>query len=702
MGLITSEIERLESQFLQSNGFSLEKASLEEKLQTILSSDVEKFLAANRYVSDVYESCDTLGKVVIGSLITLGQAQNLFHDPDQLQNGWNKWYRLLEMLKDFELFYAPIGGIIGYHLASLRALCLQLGEQKSHKLEKVSYSKPPRIDIREESDQVQRAIRTALENWSKIALIMPVGGAGDRLGLQDSQGVALPAAFLEFEGSNLLEGIFKDIEAIETLVFQVTGEKVFTPVALMTSDEKDNHRLLEKYIAEKNYFGRPIDTIRLFCQKRVPVITEEGNWALEGPLEPVLKPGGHGVLWRGAFVAGIIDYFEKIGREFALVRQINNPLASTDYNLLALAGFAIDSQKSIGFLSCERLVHSSEGMNVARVREVGERRYCCITNVEYTDFIQEGIEDAPESENSHYSAYGSNTNIFAVKLSAIKEALTRRAFPGLILNLKTKSSVREGHEIKLVRVGRLESMMQNIADHLEVEDEAYENLDQFLLFGLRSKVISVAKIKAPEIGFANETAPSAFFDKQMMWRHLLSSKCQVHMPLAVSMEEYFQKIPPFMLRLSPCLGPLHRVIAKRIKSGTLARGSFLDLDLTHLFMSNFYIDGALRIYSKPRSLAVAWLHQVTIVNGSWMNQPLKEIWKGKELPGSSLDIEFEGDGLFIAKQVSFEGVRKIIVPHGKIIEAAYNEFGELILKESIFSTQFPPALEKMQESIRLL
>ena len=55
----------------------------------------------------------------------------------------------------------------------------------------------------------------------------------------------------------------------------------------------------------------------------VPTVTAaDGQWLAHGPLSPVLKPGGHGAIWKLASDEGVMDWFESKGREAALVRQI--------------------------------------------------------------------------------------------------------------------------------------------------------------------------------------------------------------------------------------------------------------------------------------------------------------------------------------------------------------------------------------------
>lgn len=131
----------------------------------------------------------------------------------------------------------------------------------------------------------------------------------------------------------------------------------------------------------------------------------------------MMKPGGHGVIWKLMIDTGVFDWLGAQGRQAAIVRQIrcagctrvhagsfrcsvrmqthgrtwpcwfclpalcltslllpacSNPMAGTDNTLLALAGAGFPQRRSFGFASCERAVGAAEGMNVlAQVRGCG-------------------------------------------------------------------------------------------------------------------------------------------------------------------------------------------------------------------------------------------------------------------------------------------------------------------------------------------
>ncbi len=100
----------------------------------------------------------------------------------------------------------------------------------------------------------------------------------------------------------------------------------------------------------------------------VPVINSEtGRWLLSDALTPMMKPGGHGAIWKLMHDEGVFTWLESQRRASAIVRQISNPMAAVDTTLLALAGTGFAQRRSFGFMSCERVVGAAEGMNVLQV-----------------------------------------------------------------------------------------------------------------------------------------------------------------------------------------------------------------------------------------------------------------------------------------------------------------------------------------------
>ena len=133
---------------------------------------------------------------------------------------------------------------------------------------------------------------------------------------------------------------------------------------MMTSEAKNNHHFVQQICDAHNWHNRPKDSYKLFKQPLAPVLTIDGRWSLSDHLKLLLKPSGHGVIWKLAKDLKVFDWFKDQKRPKALVRQMNNPMAGTDNGILALVGLGCTGNKAFGFASCQRLVHAAEGVNV--------------------------------------------------------------------------------------------------------------------------------------------------------------------------------------------------------------------------------------------------------------------------------------------------------------------------------------------------
>src|SRR6185503_3160144 len=109
---------------------------------------------------------------------------------------------------------------------------------------------------------------------------------------------------------------------------------------------------------------RPLASYYFIHQPLVPVICHNGQWAVEGPLSVVLKPGGHGAVWKLLVKQGALKWLKNGHHTKVLIRQINNPVAGIDNGLFALAGKGCQENRAFGFSSCDRFAGSEEGMDV--------------------------------------------------------------------------------------------------------------------------------------------------------------------------------------------------------------------------------------------------------------------------------------------------------------------------------------------------
>jgi hypothetical protein len=296
---------------------------------------VPEFLKTHPFLRTFFAGLSPECEAVLKQVIAIGQADLLFEGLDGANIQAESLRELLEKLVAIDHFYREIGGIVGY-----QAKILQLLKGGSQSAAPANYHAPFFFDIAEETPEVKEAIAWGIEGLAELAEIYPLGGAADRLHLVDEKtGLELPAAKLPFAGKTLLEHLVCDLQAREYLYFQKTGRRLTTPIAIMTSQEKNNHAHVVGICESLNWFGRPKDSIRFFTQPLVPTVNQNGDWCIPHPLKPVLKPGGHGAIWKLARDEGIFDWLEKQGRKKALVRQINNPIAGLDYGLLAFTGF---------------------------------------------------------------------------------------------------------------------------------------------------------------------------------------------------------------------------------------------------------------------------------------------------------------------------------------------------------------------------
>lgn len=66
-----------------------------------------------------------------------------------------------------------------------------------------------------------------------------------------------------------------------------------------------------------------VSACRLFRQPLVPLVTaSDGKWLVPTGLAPILKPGGHGAIWKLMLDAGVFSWLYQHDREAAIVRQI--------------------------------------------------------------------------------------------------------------------------------------------------------------------------------------------------------------------------------------------------------------------------------------------------------------------------------------------------------------------------------------------
>lgn len=610
-------------------------------------------------------------ELVLKSLIAIGQkfSQNLAS---------------IDELLPVESFYKDIGGIVGYHTTMLELI---EKEKRGDTQQAAHFHRPPGYDISTLTKEVQQWVRAGIEALPHLAELYPVGGAADRLQLIDTESqLPLPAAKLLFLGYSLLEGLVRDVQAREYLYYKLFGLQITTPIAMMTSQEKDNHEQVRTICEQKQWFGRRKETFHFICQPLVPLMDNEGNWCQTANGKFASKPGGHGVIWKLCVESGIFVTWEKEGKSKILVRQINNPLAGCDHGLLAFLGIGHSQDKAFGFASCPRQIGAAEGVNVLIEEQKNENTSYCLTNIEYCDFKRLGIEDKPQDADSSYSCLPSNTNILFADIQKIKEAVTKCPIPGMIVNFKT---------IQERQVARLESTMQNIADYFQ--DAKPEELQSFLTYNVRHKTISTIK-KAWDGQTLLETPEGCFYDLLQNAHGLLTHTCAFTLPMLPTPEEYIEKGPSFLFSYHPALGPLYSIIGQKLRRGTFSFLSELQLLIADIDCENLDLQGSLKIeadqimgnisedglicYSNQTGKCT--LRHVKVINQGIDRSAKHCYWKNEIQRKEQCEILLHGNAEFIAENVCFEGDMRIEVEAGWRVRASQNEGRLVFTKEKIF------------------
>lgn len=613
-------------------------------------------------------------KIIILSLFAIGQGKHIFENASFENEQQEPLGTLLKQLIPVEKFYSPIGGIAGYHLLFLQLL---VEKQTLCHVTPQNYERPPGIDLRADTPELRDYTQAGIKGLGQLAEIYPVAGAADRLDLHDEKTLEpLPSAELQFLGVLLIEGLIRDLEAREYLHFKLFKQSLTTPIVLMTSEEKNNHSHVYAILERHHWFGRGKETFFFIHQPLVPMISKNGKWAKLAPFKLLLKPGGHGVLWKLAEDHGAILWLKKQHREKVLVRQINNPVAGIDNAFLSFLGIGLKEKKVFGFASCDRLVHNAEGMNVLIEKKEGDGYQYVITNVEYTDFEKMGIQDIPEKPGSGFSRFPANTNILFADLNVVRKALLHSSIPGPIINMKTIPSTT-------IEAGRLECTMQNIADFLitfsdhRLSSQEKKDLSTYVTYNTRRKTISVTKKKYVPQKPINETPEEAFYTLLTNYGELLT-ECAFTIPHLPSEIDFLKKGPSFFFTYHPALGPLFSIIAQKLRSGRLYEGAELKLEIAEVDICNLEVDGSLIIFSdKPTGRAESdrpsdysningkcILKNVTVTNAGLHASSRLSYWNHNPERKEACIIELIGCSEFYAENVCFKGSHQFTIPDG--------------------------------------
>jgi UTP---glucose-1-phosphate uridylyltransferase len=645
----------------------LQKNSIKKKIQ--LLSNEKKVIDFINKKSDValYIKKTTLEEhLVIKASIAIGQGEGIFSPFSE-----EKINQTVKTLLKIEKFYSSIGGIVGYqaHILNL------LKEKHSSNENPQAYLLPEPIFITEETPFVCQAILEGLSSMKTLAEIYPLGGAADRLNFCDEKtGTPLPIIRLPFLGTTLLNRLVKDLQSREYLYYKLFKEQLTTPIAIMSSEEKNNHYYIEETCEKGAWFYRPKNSFRLFCQPLVPTVDEKGDWRFQGMGKLILKPGGHGALWKLGCDEGIFDWFLSLNRKKLLIRQANNAVANTDYGMIAFFGIGCSQNKRFGFASCPRQVKATEGINLFIETQLNKKYDYTLTNIEYCNFEKFGVIDEPESTNSPYSKFPSNTNILFADVEEIIQATKKNPIPGILVNQKKLRCVSKK------TAACLETTMQNIADYINetldfpISTEEKKKFKTFITYNHRKKTISTVKQKFIEGGPLLETPEGCFLDILRNNYDLLKNYCNFTLPF---MDNSFNDPhhPPFIFLFHPALGPPYSIIAQKIKKGSLSRKSEFQLEIAEVDIENLQIQGSLIVqsttvmghlekellqYSENTGRVV--LRNVIIKNKGIEETTSNIYWKNEITRKESCRIILHGMSEFYAENITIQNDFLVEVP----------------------------------------
>lgn len=619
----------------------------------------------------------TRDKLVIKSILTIDQ-NHLLHSFDSIHVK-----NILEDLDPVESFYRPIGGIVGYH-----AMMLSLLSSHTLSRKQKTYVQPRGVNIAEEDSLTRKYILAGIRALPYVAEIYPIGGAADRLQLIDAATHSfLPAAKLKFCGRSLLEGLIRDVQAREYLYFKLFGKQLMTPIAMMTSEEKNNHFHILSICEQNKWFGRSKESFQFFQQPLVPALNSKGQWLQTQNCRILRKPGGHGMLWKTAMEHKVFNWLSLQGYTKVLIRQINNPIASVDYGLLAFCGIGCQENKQFGFASCLRLLEAAEGINVMGIE--GSKYY--LTNIEYCDFKKHQIEDLPLERDSPYSHFFSNTNILFADIRSIEEVVEKCPIPGMLVNVKKTCFIGKKGYLEESEIARLESMMQNIAECFTAVQA--DELRSFLSYNLRHKTISTVKKAYVASDSLLETPEGCFYDVLYNGYDLLKNRCQFSLPTFSSHEEYIAKGPSILFQYHPALGPLYTIIAQKIRRGQMTWGSELRLEIAELQLENIYIDGVLHIIAEQamghclegrllysQHLGRCRLSNVRIKNQGIDRSSSNMYWRDQICYRQKCTIILKGNSYFIAENLELTQDVHIEVEDGFCMQA-FQENGQVTFQK---------------------
>uniref|UniRef100_A0A0G4FXV9 UTP-monosaccharide-1-phosphate uridylyltransferase n=1 Tax=Chromera velia CCMP2878 TaxID=1169474 RepID=A0A0G4FXV9_9ALVE len=297
-----------------------------------------------------------------------------------------------------------------------------------------------------------------LEQLEACAFVIVAGGLGERLGYKGVK-VTLPAEMAT--GRSFLEVFLTTIGEFQRFARRRAHDPALVlPVVVMTS--RQTHAQVVATLREHGFFGLSEGQISVLMQEEVAALTDHnGRFAtVPGDRWAILtKPHGHGDVHSLLFKAGLPAQWHRQGRRWVVFFQDTNALAVRAIpSVLGVAskhGFAMNTAavprkpgEFVGGICKLRKGNTSSGVTV---------------NVEYNvlgTLLSATLDkqgDIPDETG--YSPFPGNTNVFALSLKPYCDALNRSSgtIPEFI-NPKYTDASKSSFKAPT----RLECMMQEV------------------------------------------------------------------------------------------------------------------------------------------------------------------------------------------------------------------------------------------------
>jgi len=214
---------------------------------------------------------------------------------------------------------------------------------------------------------------------------------------------------------------------------------------------------------------------------------------------------------------------------------------------------------------------------------------------------------------------------------------------------------------------------------------------------VRHKTISTIK-KAYDGQQLLETPEGCFYDLLQNAHALLTHTCAFTLPALPTPQEYMAKGPSFLFFYHPALGPLYSIIGQKLRRGTFALHSELQLLIADIDCVDLDLQGSLKVhadqimgdvtdqgfihYSNQTGKCI--LRGVKVINRGIDKEAQHCYWKNEIQRSEQCEILLHGNAEFIAENVCFEGSLRIEVEAGWRVRACQEEGRLFFKREKIF------------------